>query len=111
MISTAEDLILVEQNHGVLEESNNYEEWLNIIFPLIAYDWMMMKDFAEICKTHEDFIDPGGLVTALWSLVKLAEELLLAAKFIGEINLMNLMEKIIEISKWDILFLPSLYFD
>ena len=91
-MNTAEELISIEEHHGVLEESNNYEQRLNIIFPLIAYDWMKMINFADICERHKDFIEPGNVVTALRSLVKLSEELYISAKFIGEINLMNLME-------------------
>jgi len=110
MIATAENLIAVETEHEVLEESNNYEDRLNILFPLIAYDWMKMHEFSRIVEDHKEYIEPGNIVTALRSLVKLAEELYISAKFIGEVSLMNLMEQITEKAKRDILFLPSLYF-
>lgn len=51
-----------------------------------------MHEFSQIVEDHKEYIEPGNIVTALWSLVKLAEELYISAKFIGEVSLMNLME-------------------
>lgn len=101
-------VIELEDKYQVLDECRQIEKRLNFSFPLVAYEWVKGTKFSEICNVS--FQEPGNMITALRSLVKLCEELGLAYKEIENTETSEKFTKISEKMKRDILFLDSLYY-
>jgi predicted nucleic acid-binding Zn ribbon protein len=105
----AEQVIELEEKYGVMDEQKDAEKRLNLSFPLVAYEWAKKTKFSEICETS--FQEPGTMITALRSLVKLCEEMSEAYIEIENKELSERFKKLSEDMRRDILFLPSLYYE
>ena len=105
----ANQVIELEQKYGVNDEPKEPEKRLNFVFPLVAYEWVKKTPFHEICQLS--FQEPGTMITALRSLVKLCDELGQAYLEIENEETSKRFTNLAEEMRRGILFLPSLYYE
>ncbi|CAI2378053.1 unnamed protein product [Moneuplotes crassus] len=105
----AGSVIDCEEKFGVKDEQKEAEKRLNQVFPLVAYEWAKKTPFHEICNIS--FQEPGTMITALRSLVKLCEEMSQAYLIIENEEASKRFTKLSEDMRRGILFMPSLYYE
>ena len=91
------------------DEPKEVKKRINLVFPLVAYEWVKKTPFHEICNIS--FQEAGTMITALRSLVKLCEELGQAYLEIENEDISQRFVKLAENMRRGILFLPSLYYE